>query len=487
MRQEAFASITFKNSYEKLPDCFYERIDPVPVKAPKIIKFNQNLALELGLDTEMLQSQKGAEFFSGNFLAYGSNPIALAYAGHQFGNFVPRLGDGRAVLLGEICNKNGKCFDLQLKGSGKTSFSRRGDGRAALGPIIREYILSEAIHKLGIKTTRSLAFVSTGEPVFRETIMPGGIITRVASSHIRVGTFEYFAAKGDIESVKLLADYTIKRHYLECKSEDNPYISLLEKVSESQASLIASWMGVGFIHGVMNTDNTSISGETIDYGPCAFMDEYDPNIVFSSIDINGRYAYINQPYIGQWNLARFAQAILPLLDQNIDNAVDIAEKIVADFNIIYQEKWLQVMSKKIGIAKPESQDYKLIQDFLNIIQKERLDFTNSFRKLVTLLNNEDGCEPVFDNWSKNWRKRLNKDKNDKEFQTELMNSSNPAYIPRNHQVEKAIKFAVDEGDFSAMENLIEVLDSPYKYENKYKSYTNIPKPEERVKETFCGT
>ena len=487
-KSNIFAGLNFDNSYAKLPNNFYRKTEPTPVSNPTLIKLNTLLAKQLGLNTKQLNSQKGTDFFAGNFIAPQSDSIALAYAGHQFGHFVPQLGDGRAVLLGEIADTQGQHLDLQLKGSGQTPFSRRGDGRAALGPIIREYIVSEAMHALGVRTTRSLAFVTTGEPVFRETALPGAIITRVASSHIRVGTFEYFAEKGDVESIKTLSDYTIARHCQQCAGEENPYIELLKEIMDRQAKLIASWMGVGFIHGVMNTDNTSIAGETIDYGPCAFMDEYNPAQVFSSIDRHSRYAYINQPYVAQWNLSRFAQSLLPLLDKDMNNAVEVAEELIADFYPQYKVYWLDIMRKKIGLSMPHDEDESLITELLSIMYQTHSDFTNSFRSLCSprRRNNAIGS-PDFQVWLKKWKARLKKEnKNQKECST-LMQSVNPAFIPRNHRIEDVIKSAIEENDFSLMEELITVLSNPYKDQPKFSYYATSPKPEEIVTETFCGT
>jgi uncharacterized protein YdiU (UPF0061 family) len=483
-----FAGLNFDNSYARLPNNFYEEIAPTPVTHPTLIQLNESLAKELGLNIKQLRSQKGTKFLSGNFIAPKSNPIALAYAGHQFGHFVPQLGDGRAVLLGEIIDKQGRRFDVQLKGSGKTSFSRRGDGRAALGPVIREYIVSEAMYALGIRTTRSLAFVTTGEPVFRDTALPGAIITRIASSHIRVGTFEYFAAKGDLQAVKTLSNYTIERHYRQCLDTENPYIAFLKEAIEAQAKLIAQWMNVGFIHGVMNTDNTSIAGETIDYGPCAFMDEYNPAQVFSSIDNHGRYAYINQPYIAQWNLARFAQTILPLLDKNIENAIEIAEGLIADFYSQYESYWLDGMRKKIGLFTISTNDGDLVTELLNIMHETKADFTKSFRKL----SNPQKCNKAlessdFEEWLKKWTARIRSENKNLEDHSALMKSVNPAFIPRNHRLEQAIKSAVEKNDYSIMEELIAVLSKPYEDQAKFSHYATPPKPDERVKETFCGT
>jgi uncharacterized protein YdiU (UPF0061 family) len=478
-----FADFSFDNSYAKLPDNFYAKISPTAVEKPVLIKVNESLAKELGLNVKELKSVKGAEFFSGNFIHEGAEPIALAYAGHQFGHFVPQLGDGRAVLLGEVIDKKGCRFDIQLKGSGRTPFSRSGDGRAAIGPVIREYIVSEAMRALGIKTTRSLAAVTTGEPVFRETILPGAILTRVASSHIRVGTFEYFAARKDLDSVKILSDYTIARHYPKCANEENPYAALLKEVTDAQAELIASWMHIGFIHGVMNTDNTSIAGETIDYGPCAFMDEYNPAQVFSSIDRQGRYAYINQPHIAAWNLARFAQTLLPLFDSDLNKSVEIAEGVLENFYNVYENYWLAGMRKKIGLFTEEVGDIELIHELLNIMNKNQADFSNTFRQLST----PNKLDNAFGEWIKKWEKRLQSENKNSEEHFELMNSVNPAFIPRNHNIAKAIKLAEQENDFSIMEEMLSVLSAPYDEQPKFLHYSSAPTPDERVTETFCGT
>ena len=367
----------FDNSYSRLPENFYERIDPIAVKNPKLIRFNKLLAEEIGLDP-IKDNNHLETIFSGNVLPKDSDPIALAYAGHQFGHFVPQLGDGRAVLLGEVSNHDGFRFDIQLKGSGPTSFSRGGDGRAPLGPVIREYIMSEAMHFLNIPTTRSLAMVATDELVSRETLLPGGVLTRIASSHIRVGTFEYFAAQGDQKNLKLLADYAINRHYSNIDESNNRYQIFLESVCDKQASLIAKWMEVGFIHGVMNTDNTSISGETIDYGPCAFMDSYHPETVFSSIDHHGRYAYGNQPNIAQWNLARLSECLLPLIDNDSNKAITIAEEILDSFGRKFEDYWFSGMCEKIGLPGSKKNNRALLQDLLKLMQKNQSDFTLTF-------------------------------------------------------------------------------------------------------------
>lgn len=488
---DSFARLHFDNSYARLPGQFYESILPEQFRAPSLIKLNEPLAEKLGLDLDQLKTEKGTKFFAGQFIAPGSSPMALAYSGHQFGRFVPTLGDGRAHLLGEIVTGDGERFDLQLKGSGRTSFSRSGDGRAALGPVMREYIISEAMQALNVRTTRSLAFVTTGESVLRETSLPGAILTRVASSHIRVGTFEYFAARNDWNSIKILSDYTINRHYQECLSAANPYIALLKSVINSNAQLIASWMSIGFIHGVMNTDNTLVSLETIDYGPCAFMDEYDPQTVFSSIDKHGRYAYSNQPTIGKWNMGRFAQAILPLLDQDLTKASIIANELVETFDELYQSHWLKLMSCKLGLFSIKAGEDKLIQDLLNIMYLAKLDFTNTFRQLSQyLIHHCDSRRPaaITDvDWIESWLKRLRLEDRPLEDHINLMNSVNPAFIPRNHLVEAAINSATKDGDFAPMEELLFVLGHPYLDQPQYAAYTRLPKLEERVCKTFCGT
>jgi uncharacterized protein YdiU (UPF0061 family) len=487
----SFARLQFDNSYARLPGQFYESILPEQFIAPSLIKLNEPLAEKLGLDLDQLKTDKGTRFFAGQFIAPGSSPMALAYSGHQFGRFVTTLGDGRAHLLGEIVTGDGERFDLQLKGSGRTSFSRSGDGRAAIGPVMREYIISEAMQALNVKTTRSLAFVTTGESVFRETSLPGAILTRVASSHIRVGTFEYFAARNDWDSIKILSDYTINRHYPECLSATNPYIALLKSVINSNAQLIASWMAIGFIHGVMNTDNTLVSLETIDYGPCAFMDEYDPQTVFSSIDKHGRYAYANQPTIGKWNMGRFAMAILPLLDQDLAKASIIANELVEAFDECYQSHWLQLMRRKLGLFSIKDGDDKLIQGLLNSMQAAKLDFTNTLRQLSQdLIHHCEGRRPAAMtdvDWIGSWLKRLRLEDRPLEVHINLMKSVNPAFIPRNHLVEAAINSATKDGDFAPMEELLSVLQHPYLDQPQYAAYTRQPKLEERVCKTFCGT
>tara|TARA_B110000014_G_C20113152_1_gene586983 strand:- start:69 stop:1529 length:1461 start_codon:yes stop_codon:yes gene_type:complete len=483
----------FDNSYARLPENFYERIKPILVKNPKLIRFNKVLAEEIGLDLREDNTKLG-KIFSGNLLMGGSDPIALVYAGHQFGNFVPQLGDGRAVLLGEITNQNGSRFDIQLKGSGQTSFSRSGDGRAPLGPVIREYIISEAMHSLNIPTTRSLAMVSTDELVSRETLLPGGILTRVASSHLRIGTFEYFAALGDIKNLKLLADYAIERHYPNAKESNSYYENFLSLVCDKQASLIAQWMQIGFIHGVMNTDNTSISGETIDYGPCAFMDFYDPQTVFSSIDRHGRYAYGNQPNIAQWNLARFSECLLPLINDDSNKAISIAEEILENFSIKFKKYWLVGMCEKIGLTENIENHHVLLQELLQLMQKDKSDFTLTFRYLSDAIKNKSSqFEAQFSSkneiasWLIKWRESLEQENKSEGAIKKLMLAINPAFIPRNHNVEKAIFEAVNNYDYSYMDRLNMVLNKPYDYQPDNVEYMNPQKNYNANYQTFCGT
>ncbi len=486
--------IAFDNSYARLPPQFFADQMPTPVVAPKLIKFNEALASELGLDMDVLK-QNAAAIFSGNELLPGSQPIAMAYAGHQFGNFVPQLGDGRAILLGEVKNRNGRRRDIQLKGSGPTPFSRRGDGRAALGPVLREYIVSEAMHALGIPTTRALAAVISGEPVYREEVLPGAVFTRVAASHIRVGTFQFFAARGDTESVRTLADHVIARHYPEIRDRKNPYLALLEAVADRQASLIARWLHVGFIHGVMNTDNMTVSGETIDFGPCAFMDAYDPATVFSSIDRNGRYAYANQPAIGQWNLARLGETLIPLIDPSVDTAIEMANVVIKAYGERFQSYWLAGMRAKIGLASEEEGDLDLIQSLLATLQQQGADFTLTFRRLAALAADEDVTDfaAAFNDpqavapWLERWRERLARDLQTQSARAAAMRKVNPAFIPRNHRIEQAIQAAVEDADFSLFEALLKVLATPYEDQLAFAPYAEPPLPAERVLQTFCGT
>ncbi|MGG7143348.1 protein adenylyltransferase SelO [Clostridium nigeriense] len=476
-----------ENSYANLPSVFYTKQFPSYVLDPKIVILNKSLIKALDLNIDTLE-RDGAEIFSGNKLIEGSMPIAEAYAGHQFGHFT-MLGDGRAVLLGEHITKEGKKVDIQLKGSGITPYSRGGDGKAALGPMIREYIISEAMNALGIPTTRSLAVVTTGESIAREKVEPGAILTRVASSHVRVGTFQYAARFASYEDLKELADYTINRHYPEAMNKENPYLFLLEEVSKRQGALIAKWLQVGFIHGVMNTDNVTISGETIDYGPCAFMDTYDPSTVFSSIDYQGRYAYGNQPYIIAWNLARFAETLVPLLSNNQDEAVDMAQNMVSRFNDIYKEMYLSGMRFKLGLFNEEREDENLIYDLLNLMHKNGADYTNTFRNLTL----DKKCDIVmfetteFSSWFNRWQERLNRQEKSKEEIIKLMKSVNPSVIPRNHLVEEAIEAAVKNNDYTVMNKLLEVLLRPYDYADYQEEYAKLPEPSKIPYRTFCGT
>jgi serine/tyrosine/threonine adenylyltransferase len=485
----------FDNSYARLPQHFFAAQAPTQVSEPWLIKLNEPLAEELGLDVEVLK-RDGAAIFSGNLVPEGAEPLSMAYAGHQFGHFVPLLGDGRAILLGEVIDRNGNRRDIQLKGAGQTHFSRRGDGRAALGPVLREYIISEAMFALGIPATRALAAVLTGEGVRREEILPGAVFTRVAASHIRVGTFQYLAATGDEDGTKVLADYVIERHYLALKTAENPYLALYEAVCDRQAALIARWLQVGFIHGVMNTDNMTISGETIDFGPCAFVDAYDPMTVFSSIDQHGRYAYANQPGIGQWNLARLGEGLLPLMDADRDKAIEHANAIIKAYGERFHAYWLQGMRGKIGLASVEDGDLELIQSLLALMQAEGADFTLTFRRL-SVLADDDTAEAAFAStfrelastaeWLARWRERLARDPQTSTERAAAMKQVNPAFIPRNHRVEQAIEAAVEDGDFSLFEALLTVLARPYEEQPAFAAYMEPPKPEERVLQTFCGT
>ncbi|MFC3885588.1 YdiU family protein [Bacillus songklensis] len=478
----------FDNSYARLPKVFFTAQNPHPVRSPELIILNDPLAASLGLNVEALRSEEGAAVFAGNRIPEGAEPLAQAYAGHQFGHFT-MLGDGRAVLLGEQITPSGERFDIQLKGPGRTPYSRGGDGRAALGPMLREYIISEGMHGLGIPTTRSLAVVTTGESVIRETVLPGAILTRVAASHLRVGTFQYAANWGTIEDLRTLADYALKRHFPDVEGDENRYLSLLKEVIKRQAALIAKWQLVGFIHGVMNTDNMTISGETIDYGPCAFMDTYDPATVFSSIDTQGRYAYGNQPIIGGWNLARFAEALLPLLHEDQDKAIEIAEDAISDFTTLFQSNYLAGMRAKLGIFNEETQDVSLIKDLHDMMQKYRADYTNTFRAL-TFDKPEDTVlfgTPEFTKWNEEWQARLSRQEQSKDSSSELMRNSNPAVIPRNHRVEEALEAAVEQGDYSVMERLLSVLSNPYAHSPEQEEYTALPEPSSCPYRTYCGT
>ncbi|MEH7253716.1 YdiU family protein [Neobacillus niacini] len=478
----------FDNSYARLPKTFFTSQNPTPVRSPKLIILNEPLATSLGLKLKALQSEDGTAIFAGNKIPDGASPLAQAYAGHQFGHFT-MLGDGRAILLGEQITPKGERFDIQLKGPGRTPYSRGGDGRAALGPMLREYIISEAMYALGIPTTRSLAVVTTGEPIIRETKLPGAILTRVAASHLRVGTFQYAAGGGTDEELKELADYAIKRHYPEIEEDENRYLSLLQEVIKSQAALIAKWQLVGFIHGVMNTDNMTISGETIDYGPCAFMDTYDPATVFSSIDRQGRYAYGNQPNIGVWNLARLAESLLPLLHEDQEQAVTLAQEKLSEFTGLFKSNFLKGMRAKLGLFNEEEEDVPLVESLLSLMQKHGADYTNTFRALTTDSTRELVLHgiPEFTEWHQQWQTRLSRQPETKEARIQLMKNSNPGVIPRNHRVEEALEAAVNSGDYSVMERLLNVLSNPYSYAPEQIEYCSLPAPSVRPYQTFCGT
>ena len=487
---------SLSSSYARLPAHFFVRLTPVPVTEPHLIRVNRPLAAELGLDLGSLDSDALAAIFSGNVIPEGAEPIAMAYAGHQFGHFVPQLGDGRAILLAETHDLAGHRRDIQLKGSGRTPFSRGADGRAALGPVLREYLVSEAMHALGIPTTRALAAVTTGEAVVREGMVPGAVLTRVAASHVRVGTFQYFAARANTDAVRCLADYVIDRHYPKARGTGEPYLALLQGVAERQALLVARWMQVGFIHGVMNTDNMAVSGETIDYGPCAFMDAYDPGTVFSSIDHSGRYAYANQPLAAQWNLARFAETLLPLLDALPERALERASEVIASFLTHYADHWFSGMRRKLGLINEQAGDRDLVQSLLDIMHAQQADFTNTFRALNAAATHPaadararrlftDGA--AFDAWAVTWRSRLNTENQSSNERAQSMRGANPAYIPRNHRVEQVIRAAVDHGDFAPFGELLEVLERPYDERDAFAVYALPPGPGERVLQTFCGT
>jgi uncharacterized protein YdiU (UPF0061 family) len=492
-------NFNFENTYARLPERFYSRLDPTPVAAPRLVKLNVELARSLGLDANALASDSGVEILAGNRVAEGAEPLALAYAGHQFGYFVPQLGDGRANLLGEVIGLDGVRYDIQLKGSGPTPFSRRGDGRAALGPVLREYIVSEAMAALGVPTTRALAAVTTGERVLRERVSPGAVLTRVAASHIRVGTFQYFAAQGDIEGTRRLADYAITRHYPEVAQAKQPYRALLDGVIVRQAHLIAQWMVLGFIHGVMNTDNTSISGETIDYGPCAFMEAYNPATVFSSIDHQGRYAYRNQPAAALWNLTRLAEALLPILEQETGSreaALASAKEALAAFEPQFEAARSTGMRRKLGLFTERDGDAALAENLLERMAANRADFTLTFRRLCNAAATAEGHAEVralfddpgaYDSWAAGWRRRLEEEPVSGQARAAAMRMASPAFIPRNHIVEAALDAAVERQDFHLFEELLDVVSRPYEDRPDFERYATPASPEQAVVQTFCGT
>ena len=471
----------FNNTYARLPSAFHTRVEPSTVRKPALLVFNHALAESMGLNAQCLDSEEGAAIFSGNAIPAGAEPIAQAYAGHQFGHF-NMLGDGRAILLGEHLGPDGARWDVQLKGAGRTAYSRRGDGRAALGPMLREYIISEAMQALGIPTTRSLAVTGTGEAVYREEELPGAVLVRIAASHLRVGTFEYAAMNGNVDSLWSLAEYTIQRHYPGAASSANPFRALLEGVIERQASLVAKWMLVGFIHGVMNTDNMALSGESIDYGPCAFMDTYDPATVFSSIDRNGRYAYANQPGIAHWNLARLAEALLPLLDSDENTAVEMAKESLGIFPKSFQEHWLSGMRAKLGLFNEEAEDVSLIEALLEWMRRNKADYTNTFRNL-------DFNQPLSADaaWHGDWKARLARQNRPEAEVLQLMHRHNPAVIPRNHKVEEALEAAVANGDFSVLHRLLDAMANPFVEGSEKDEYREPAPAGSEGYRTFCGT
>ncbi|MBM7579395.1 protein adenylyltransferase SelO [Jeotgalibacillus terrae] len=482
MTQRTTAGWKLEQTYATLPEIFYSEMEPNPVASPELIVLNEPLAAELGLDPEVLEDEE--DILAGNEVPEGSKPIAQAYAGHQFGQFT-MLGDGRALLFGEQITPGGERKDIQLKGSGRTKFSRGGDGRAALGPMLREYIISEAMHGLGIPTSRSLAVTLTGETVMRERMLTGAVLTRVASSHLRVGTFEYAVRLTEAENVKALADYAIDRHFPHVKETENPYVGLLQEVMKKQAQLIANWQHVGFIHGVMNTDNMTISGESIDYGPCAFMNEYDPSTVFSSIDVQGRYAYGNQPHIGGWNLARFAESLVPVLHDDQDKAIELAQHEMNQYKDFYFNAWHSGMRQKLGLINEGTEDEQLIEQLMNLMHKNKADFTNTFRKLTL------GEVPIqgeeFAEWLARWNKRLERQDASPEEVRKVMQAHNPNVIPRNHRVEEAISAAVERDDLSVMHKLLNVLKDPYAYSDEQTPYCEGPDSDAGPYRTFCGT
>jgi uncharacterized protein YdiU (UPF0061 family) len=510
----------FENTYARLPARFYTRTNPTPVKAPRLIRFNAALAAELGIEVDAGDDEGIAQALSGNRIMPGSEPLAMAYAGHQFGQFVPQLGDGRAILLGEVRGRDGMLRDIHLKGAGRTPFSRGGDGRAALGPVLREYVVSEAMTALGIPSTRTLGAVLTGETVLRERPLPGAILTRIAASHVRVGTFQFFAAREDVDGVRTLAEYVIARHYPDIATAANPYLELLNVVMSRQASLVAKWLNVGFIHGVMNTDNYAISGETIDYGPCAFMDVYSANQVFSSIDAHGRYAYSNQPSIAQWNLVRFAETLLPLIDENQERAVALATESINRFAVQIDAQWLQGMRAKLGLTGEDPRDRDIAQKLLAIMERTQADFTLTFRglsKIAESLEAQPGGEALpadvrpgearsgeggpgaartlgalgedaeFLAWLADWQSRCALEPRSGAERAAAMRAVNPRYIARNHRIEEAIQAAVQRGDFAPFDTLLAVLAKPFDEQPEFDAYQTPPRPEQRVEQTFCGT
>ncbi len=486
----------FANSYARLPERFFARVQPTGVARPRLLLFNRPLADELRIALDGIDDDTVAAVFAGNRAAQGSEPISMAYAGHQFGGFVPQLGDGRAILLGEVIDRNGRRRDIQLKGAGRTPFSRGGDGRAALGPVLREYIVSEAMHALGIPSTRALAAVATGDAVLRDGPLPGAVLTRVAASHIRVGTFQYFAARNDTDAVRRLADIALERHYPELRAGSQPYYALLEAFAARHAALVAAWMGVGFVHGVMNTDNTAVSGETIDFGPCAFIESYDPAAVFSAIDEHGRYSYANQAWAAQWNLARFAETLLPLIDADAGRAADMAQTVISAFAQTFEREWLALMRRKLGLMTARADDADLIGGLLEAMHANGADFTLTFRRLcdaaaqTTLAPGARECfaDPAaFDAWAAGWRARLQQEAHAPALRAHAMRQVNPARIARNHRVEQALAAAIEQSDLAPAAALLAALAQPWDDAPGLAAYATPAAPGERVLRTFCGT
>lgn len=485
----------FDNTYARLPERFFAKVAPAKVRAPRLVRINRALAEDLGIDPDALASA-AAGHLSGNVVPEGAEPIALAYAGHQFGHFVPQLGDGRAILLGEVVGRDGQRRDVQLKGAGRTPFSRGGDGRAALGPVLREYVVSEAMAALGVPTTRALAAVTTGEPVFREQALPGAVLTRVAASHLRVGTFQFFAARRDREALAALASYALARHYPDAVGTGNDALALLDRVMDAQARLVARWLGVGFVHGVMNTDNCAISGETIDFGPCAFLDEFHPRKVFSSIDHGGRYAFSNQPRIAHWNMVRLAEALLPLLADAHEDAIELAEQRLERFPALFEAAEARMLRAKLGLSREEDGDRALWDDLLERLAKGAVDWTIFFRALCAAAEGPSRDAEIarmftapadFDAWARAWRDRLAREDGAPEDRAAAMRRVNPAFIPRNHRVEEMIEAAVERDDLAPFEALLRVLERPYDDQPEHAWLAEAPAPEQRVTRTFCGT
>lgn len=489
--------IPFDNSYAALPERFFSRQAPTPVSAPRLIRANYALAAQLNIAPQWLDSDEALQVLAGNRIAPGSSPIATVYAGHQFGSWNPQLGDGRAVLLGEVIGRDGQRYDIQLKGAGRTPYSRMGDGRSPLGPVLREYIVSEAMAALGVPTTRSLAAIASGDKVFRDEILPGAVLTRVASSHIRVGTLQYFSAREDDEAVRVLAEHVMARHYPHTLRADEPYLALLNAVIERQALLIAQWQQLGFIHGVMNTDNMLLCGETIDYGPCAFMDNFDPATVYSSIDTGGRYAYRNQPGIAQWNLSWLAQALLPLLDEDEAVALAAARKALGDFVGLYQTAYERLMLKKLGLATVNDSNKTLLADLLQAMTDTGADYTLTFRRLAEIADTAalegDSVGEFFElpaalsPWLERWRENADRENTTPAARRQMMLAANPAVIPRNHLIEEAIRAATDNDDFAPFDQLVDVLAEPYRYRRDHSRHALPPRPDQVVAKTFCGT